>query len=161
MTEQTLIGIAQMKISRDPNEILIAPNLGSCLGVAVYDQSLHLGGLIHCLLPLSKSDPEKARQNPFMYVDTGVTLMLEQMLALGAHRNSLVIAVAGAGNINDHNNVFEIGKKNYTVLKKFLWKNNLLITGEHVGDALSRTMSLNIGTGKATVKVQGETIQLA
>lgn len=161
MSEQTLIGIAQMKISQKPEEILVAPNLGSCLGVSVYDQKCKLAGLIHCLLPHSKSDPEKARNNPYMYVDTGVALMLDQMFARGADRSTLIITVAGGGNMNDENNVFEIGKKNFTILKKILWKNNLLIKAEHVGETFSRTVSLHVGTGKTFVKTRGETFELS
>ena len=160
MAQESLIGISQMKISQDPCEILVAPNLGSCLGVSVYDYTSKLAGLIHCLLPHSKSDPEKAKSNPLMYVDTGVALMLDQMFSRGANRNTLIITVGGGGNINDQNNVFEIGKKNITVLKKFLWKNNLLIKAEHVGDSFSRTVSLHVGTGKTFVKVQGKIIEL-
>ena len=160
MSNQTLIGIAQMKVSADPGEILVAPNLGSCLGISIYDPVLKLGGLIHCLLPMSKSDPEKAKNNPCMYVDTGVAYILEQLFSRGADRKTLVIAVAGGGNINDENNVFEIGKKNYTILKKFLWKNNLLLRAENVGDSVSRTVSLHIGSGKTYLKINGETTEL-
>lgn len=160
MEEQTLIGIAQMKVSKNPTEILIAPNLGSCLGISVYDQINKIGGMIHCLLPLSKSDPDKASKNPCMYVDSGFAFLLDQMFEMGADKKNLIISVAGGGNINDENNVFEIGKKNYTVLKKLLWKNNLLIKAEHVGDNFSKTVSLNIGTGKTQVKVQGQIIEL-
>lgn len=161
MGAQTMVGIAQMRISRDPDEILIAPNLGSCLGVSVYDPIHKTAGLIHCLLPLSKSDPAKAKENPCMYVDTGVALLLESMISSGAELKALIIAVAGGGNINDENNVFEIGKKNFTVFKKLLWKNNLLLKGEHIGHRFSRTVSVHVGTGETFVKVQGETLQLA
>ncbi|MBX7136912.1 MAG: chemotaxis protein CheD [Oligoflexia bacterium] len=150
-----------MKISEDPNEVLVAPNLGSCLGVSVYDPKRRLAGLIHCLLPLSKSDPQKAQQNPYMYVDTGMAAMLDQMVSRGADPKHLIISVGGGANINDENNVFEIGKKNLTVLKKFLWKNNLLLKAEHVGESVSRTVSLHVGSGKTLVKTQGQTIELS
>ncbi len=158
--KQTMIGIAQMKVSADPTEVLIAPNLGSCLGISVYDPVRKFGGMIHCLLPNSKSDLEKAAQNPCMYVDTGVAMLLEQILSRGAEKKQLIITVAGGANINDENNVFEIGKKNYTILKKILWKNNLLIKAEHVGLSISRTVALSINSGKTTLKIQGEWISL-
>lgn len=160
MQKQILVGIAQMKISQDQDEILVAPNLGSCVGVAIYETNLHLAGLIHCLLPLSKSDLEKAQNNPCMYVDTGVALLLDQMFAHGADKKNIIIKVAGGGNINDTNNVFEIGKKNYTVLKKLLWKNNLLLKSEHIGDAMSKTISLHVATGKVFVKTNGQVLEL-
>jgi chemotaxis protein CheD len=161
MGKQSFVGIAQMKLTRDGEELLVAPNLGSCLGVSVYDPKQKLGGMIHCLLPLSSSDPEKAKQNPCMYVDTGVAYLLEQMIANGSELKALIIAVAGGSNINDANNVFEIGKKNITVLRKLLWRNNLLVKGEHVGENFSRTVTLDMATGKTTVKYQGKVIDLA
>lgn len=157
---QHFVGIAQMKVSNKPTDILIAPNLGSCLGIAVYDPEHHSGGLVHCLLPLSKSDPEKAKQNPCMYIDTGFSLLLETLLKNGADKKKLVIAAVGGANINDENNVFEIGKRNHTVLKKLLWKNQLLLKAEHIGDSISRTLSLHVGTGSLTLKVKGELINL-
>jgi chemotaxis protein CheD len=157
---QHFVGIAEMKISSDPEDVLIAPNLGSCLGIAVYDQIRKRGGLIHCLLPLSKADPEKAAKNPFMYVDTGVTALLENLLSEGADRKQLSIVVIGGANINDESNVFEIGKRNYTVLKKILWKNNLLVRSENVGECVSRTLSLHIENGKTLMKVNGKTFEL-
>ena len=160
MSNEHQIGIAQMKISNNPADVLVAPNLGSCLGIAVYDPLLKRGGLVHCLLPLSKSDPAKAAQNPCMYVDTGFAHLLEILLSSGTDKKKLSITVVGGANINDENNVFEIGKKNHTILKKLLWKNNLLLRAEQVGDSFSRTLFLHIGSGKTFLKAKGETIEL-
>ena len=52
--------------------------------------------------------------------------------------------------------MFNIGKKNYTVFRKIVWKNNLLIMGEDVGGACSRTLSLKVGTGEVTLRMGGE-----
>lgn len=160
MANNRHVGIAEMIISTSADDILIAPNLGSCLGVAVFDPVAKIGGLIHCLLPLSKSDPEKAQKQPYMYVDTGVTNMLTLLLQKGAQKERLQIIAAGAGQINDANGVFNIGSKNHTVFRKVMWKNNLLIGKEHVGGNLSRTFSLHIASGQVWVKTGGENIQL-
>ena len=157
MSQDNNIGIAQMKVSDDPSTVLTAPHLGSCLGIAIYDPVKKIGGVIHCLLPMSKSDPEKAKEKPCMYVDTGVVKLLEELIKMGADKKNLVIIVAGGAQINDKNNVFEIGKKNFTVLRKILWKNNLLIKAQDVGASHSRTVSLNIGTGEVLLKANGET----
>ena len=153
---QHMIGIAQMKVSQIPTDTLIAPNLGSCLGIAVHDPIRMTGGLIHCLLPLSKSDPQKASFNPCTYVDTGLSALLDELLAKGSDMKKLTIVAVGGANMNDDNNVFEIGKKNITVLKKLLWKNGLLLKAESLGSSCSRTLSLEIGTGRTFVKMNGE-----
>jgi chemotaxis protein CheD len=157
---QHYAGIGQMVISSESSDILIAPNLGSCVAVAVYDIKTKVCGMIHCLLPMSKSDPSKAQENPCLYVDTGVAKLLEDVMKKGANKKDLQIYVAGGANINDDNNIFEIGKKNYTVLKKILWKNSLLIKAEHVGDSVSRTLTLDVGQCKVSLKVKGQVFDL-
>ena len=162
MTERNLrsVGIGEMIVSDASNYLLSAPNLGSCLGVAAYDPVAKIGGLIHLFLPLSTSNLERSKQQPCAYVDTGTVCMFNELVKRGAQVRQMVIAVAGGSNINDNNNVFEIGKKNYTVLRKVLWKNNLLIKAEHVGENFSRTVTLDIATGEVLVKVQGNIVKL-
>ena len=160
MENRILIGIAQMEISDDSSTILCAPHLGSCLGISVYDPKSKRGGMIHCLLPSSASDPQKAKEKPCMYVDTGFVYMLNKMIGMGSAKSDMIICVAGGAQINDKNNVFEIGKKNYTILRKLMWKNNLLLKGEHIGEELSRTVSLNINTGEVWVAAGGKQIKL-
>jgi chemotaxis protein CheD len=155
-----MAGIGEMVLSDTPGESLSAPNLGSCLGIAVYNPKLKLGGLIHCLLPLSKQNPEKAAKEPIIYVDTGVAELLKVFLARGAQKKDLIIAVAGGSNINDTGNVFEIGKKNYAALRKILWKNELLIRAEDIGGNHSRTITLVIDTGEVLVRSNNGTISL-
>ena len=154
------VGIGELKFAKGPQDLLVASNLGSCLGLAAYVPSTGEGGLLHCLLPLSKSDPQKAATRPTMFVDLGVPLLLEPLLKSGVSKNDIILYAAGCANINDEQNVFEIGKKNYTVLRKILWKNGMLIKAEHVGEAFGRTLSLEGGTGRVTVKAQGETVTL-
>ena len=150
-----------MVISDKPSDVIIAPNLGSCLGISAYDKKKKIGGRIHCLLPLSNANPDKAKTEPYTYVDTGVVLLLNDLLSRGCAKSDLVIVVAGGSNINDENNVFEIGKKNYTILRKVLWKNNLLIKAEHIGDKISRTVSLHIESGEVWLRTQGQESKLA
>ena len=160
MENQQVVGIAQFAVSDKPTDVLVAPNLGSCLGIAIYDFKNKFGGMVHCLLPLSKSDPEKASKSPCMYVDTGFALLMEKLIGKGSNKKDLQIVAVGGANINDDNNVFEIGKKNHTVLKKILWKNGLLLRSEHIGDTYSRTLSLYIEDGKVVLRAQGQALEL-
>ena len=54
------VDISDMKVSTNPEEILVTYSLGSCVGVVLYDPVVRVGGMIHCMLPLSRIDPEKA-----------------------------------------------------------------------------------------------------
>jgi len=46
---------------------------------------------------------------------------------------------------------FKIGKRNFTVLRKLLWKNGFIIAAQDVGGYNSRTMSLRISDGLVTI----------
>ena len=160
MSQKRFVNIAEMVISDSADDQLIAPNLGSCLGIAIYDRKKKIGGLIHCLLPTAKSDPAKAEQSPCTYVDTGFHLLFESMHNKGCSREDLVIVVVGGASINDPNGVFEIGKKNFTILRKLLWKNNLLMHANDVGGGSSRTLTLSIAEGSMTLKTEGKETKL-
>ncbi len=154
------VGIAEMKVSNDPGDVLATYALGSCVGVSLYDPVGRVGGLIHCMLPLSRIDPVKAERNPLMYVDTGMSVLLQTMFDHGAQRKSLVAKVAGASRIMDAGGIFNIGERNYTVVRKVLWKNDILIAGEDVGGSLPRTMYLYLDSGRTVLKVAGEEKEL-
>ncbi|GMV90334.1 MAG: chemotaxis protein CheD [Candidatus Hydrogenedentes bacterium] len=149
------VGISEMLVSRQAEDVLVTYSLGSCVGVAVYDPEIQVGGLIHCMLPLSRLDPERAKRTPEMFTDTGVPALLKAVLDLGASRKRLVVRVAGGAAPLSDNGVFKIGERNYTVLRKVLWKNDILIAGESVGGTVARTMTLYMDTGRTTVRTGG------
>ena len=147
-----VIGVADWCVAARPGDILVTYSLGSCIGLSLYDPVTKIGGLIHCMLPLSKSDAEKAARNPAMYVDTGVVLLIQKMLSLGADKRRLVAKLAGASKVMDKKDMFRIGERNYVVVRKILWKNDILIAGEDVGGSIPRTMTLYLADGRTTIK---------
>lgn len=154
------VDISDMKVSDDPNHILVTYSLGSCIGLALYDPVVGVGGLIHCMLPMAKIDLEKARARPFMFVDTGVSQLLKTLFEMGAQRNNLVAKLAGAGSPLGREETFRIGQRNYTILRKLLWKNSILIDAEDIGGAKARTMYLYMSDGLVTVKSEGKEVPL-
>ncbi len=157
---KVVVDISGLEVSDDPSEVLVTYSLGSCLGLGVYDPVARIGGLVHCMLPLSKIDQQKAGRKPGMFVDTGVPHLLEAVFERGAQKKHLRIWAAGCAHLLDDNNLFRIGERNYTVLRKLLWKNNLLITGEHVGGTISRTVRLQVATGRFTIHTGGQELEL-
>ncbi len=157
---QHVIGIGEMTVSRDPADLLVTYSLGSCVGLSLYDPVVGVGGLIHCMLPLSKIDPEKAKRNPERFTDTGVVRLLQELIDQGADRKRIVAKVAGAANLLDEKGLFKIGQRNHTVLRKVLWKNNVLIDAEDVGGTIARTMYLHMESGATTIKSQGREVPL-
>ncbi|HOA74620.1 MAG TPA: chemotaxis protein CheD [Phycisphaerae bacterium] len=156
----TVVDIADMRVSRDPQVDLVTYSLGSCIGVAIWDPEVRVGGLLHYMLPQSSISPEKARTNPAMFADTGIPYLFRSAYELGAVKKRLIVKVAGGSSLLDDNGTFNIGKRNYIILRKIFWKNGILIDAEDVGGSISRTVRLEVGTGRVTVKNRGKEIEL-
>lgn len=150
------VGISELIVSRDPSDVIVTYSLGSCVGLVLYDPVIKVGGMIHCMLPLSKIDEAKAQKAPAMFVDTGVTQMIQDMFNLGADRGRLQARVAGGGSPMDDKGMFKIGERNYGVLRKVLWKNSILIAAEDVFGTAARTMYLYLDTGRVVIRSNGQ-----
>jgi len=152
-----IVGVAEMIVSQRRGEHLITYALGSCLGIAVHDATVGVGGLLHVMLPQSSIDPERARAQPAAFVDTGVPALFRECYKCGAKKERMTVYVAGGAytgaNDQDH---FQIGKRNLVALRRLLWKNGVLVRAEDVGGVLTaRTMQLSIGTGEVTLRYGG------
>jgi chemotaxis protein CheD len=154
------VEISDLQVSGDPEAVIVTYALGSCIAVIVYDPVRRAGGMIHYMLPLSETAPEKAKARPAMFADTGIPLLFQTLYAQGCEKRSLVVKVAGGGALYDDKGIFAIGKRNYTILRKMFWKAGVIIAAEDVGGAKSRTARLYVGTGRCTISSQGEEVEL-
>lgn len=145
-----IVLVGNMKVGKE-GDTIVTYALGTSLGLIAYDPVAKVGGLLHAMLPLSKSDPKKAEANPCIFVDTGVPKLLDEIYSMGGEKSRLVIKAAGCSRPEGDNEMFKIGEKNYAVLKKILWKNNILLETEDVGGGANRTVQFNISTGEMTV----------
>lgn len=152
---EIVIGISESAVSGNPQDVLITYSLGSCVGLTLHDAQSGVGGMLHAMMPLSSMDPRKAAEHPAMFTDTGVASLLQALFDLGAKRENIVAKVAGAAVQLDQSGLFRIGERNHMVLRRVLWKNDILLAAEDVGGSLSRTMVLQVGTGRTLVKSNG------
>ena len=159
-TLESVVGISGMRASADPTMTLVTYSLGSCIGLSLYDPVAGVGGLLHAMMPVSTADPVKAAENPAMYTDTGVSALLQAVFDLGATRRNVIAKVAGAASQMDSACMFRIGERNYMVLRKVLWKNDILIASEVIGGSSSRTMYLEMATGRTLVRSNGSVREL-
>jgi chemotaxis protein CheD len=154
-----IVGVADMKVSANPNDTLITYALGSCLGITIHDPVACVGGLLHVMLPSSIVDPGRAKEDPFMFVDTGFPRLFEECQKAGAVKEHMVLKVAGGAcaHGNEEDDYFQIGKRNFIMLKKLLWQNGLLLKAYDIGGSCSRTMSLDVCSGSVLLKINGIT----
>jgi chemotaxis protein CheD len=151
-----IVGVGDMKVSNNPEAILATYSLGSCIGVGIYDPFVKVGGLLHYMLPESSLDLSKAQKNPYMFGDSGIPLLFKESYRLGAKKTRLKVMVLGGAQILDQNGLFNIGKRNHTLVRKMLWKNNIMVDFEAAGGVVNRTIKLSVENGEAWLKVSGE-----
>ena len=151
-----IVGVSDMKVTNDIEAVLVTYSLGSCIGVAIYDSVVRVGGLLHYMLPESSLDQEKARKNPYMFADTGIPALFKAAYKLGAKKQRMKVIVVGGSQVLDQKGFFNIGKRNDIAVRKMFHKNNVIIDYKDVGGTVNRTIKLAINTGDIWLKVSGK-----
>jgi chemotaxis protein CheD len=152
--------MADGKLSNEADSLLVTYALGSCIAVAFHDPVTNIGGMVHYMLPDSTVDREKAQARPWMFADTSIPMLLNQLVKAGASRQRMKVYLAGGAQVLDAGGFFEIGKRNYLAARKLLWKAGLLVKAEDVGGSISRTVRLHLDDGRFIVRTaaQQETV---
>jgi chemotaxis protein CheD len=149
------VGVADCRVCNDPGNVLITYALGSCVAVMIYDPQAKVGGLLHFMLPESQIDLEKAAKQPYMFADTGIPRLFHQAYELGAEKRRLVVRAAGGSQLMDPEGTFNIGKRNYAAMRKILWKAGVMIQTEEIGGNVSRTVRMEVSTGRVFLRQGG------
>ena len=150
------VGIADLNLVLDPGYIMTI-GLGSCIGIALYDKILKVAGLAHIMLP--DSTQFKTINNPMKFADLAIPILIEKMEKQGCKKRNLIAKIAGGAsmfNFSDKSIISDIGKRNSDAVKKTLKENGIPIIAEEIGGDKGRTMILNAGDGKVTLKVVGK-----
>jgi len=150
--KRILVNVADAKVSNDPRDVLVTYSLGSCIGVCLYDPVAHIGGMLHYQLPDSKMDKAKASRKPFMFANSGMEIIIEKLLSIGANKKRLQIKIAGAATMHIGTQKSDIGKRNHLAIRHILWKEGMLLNAEDIGGTSPRHMYLNIANGTVVVR---------
>lgn len=146
------VGFGKHEVSREPNVILTAFGLGSCVAVSFYDPVEKLAGMIHVALPVS---PKPDDPSPTKYADTGIPILLNDMEKQGADKKRFVVKVVGGAQILKLNlglASLEIGERNIKSVKETLKMLGLRINAEEIGGERGRTYKVHVSTGKSIIK---------
>ncbi|WP_347491368.1 chemotaxis protein CheD [Desulfoscipio sp. XC116] len=158
--EDIHVGIGEYKFSRSPGR-LVTLGLGSCVGVAVWDPVIKIGGLLHIMLPNSEDFSKITKQEK--YADLGIPLMLNELIRNGAAKARLVAKLIGGAQMFtgvDKKQLFNIGERNIEMSRKILKQMSIHIVSEDVGGNKGRTMYLDLENGEVLVKTLGKNIKV-
>lgn len=156
MMSSLIVGIGDCKVSKDPADVLVTHALGSCIAVLIHDPVAKVAGLLHYMLPESSLDADKADKRPYMFADTGIPLLFKSAYQLGAVKSRMVVMAAGGAQMLDPNGTFNIGQRNHTAMRKIFWKAGVIVHKEEVGGTSSRTVRIDVDSGRVQLRTSGE-----
>ena len=147
------VGMADMNVCSAPDSI-ITLGLGSCVGVVLYDETKHVAGLIHIMLPDSSLGRSETI-NIAKFADTGIEGLIDRLKAEGVQKFTLKAKIAGGAQMfqfTSDKDSMRIGPRNVEAVKLQLKKHGIRITAEDTGGNSGRTIEFDPQTCKLNVR---------
>ena len=151
------VGMGEVRASKDPDTVLVAYGLGSCVGVCIYDPVARVGGLAHVMLPYSA---EAFAQGPSgKFADCAIPMLIDEVTRLGASARRLAAKIAGGAQLLDAPGFgasFNVGQRNVEAVKAVLDRYRVPLLAAETGGKRGRTLAMHVGSCRIVVRIFGE-----
>lgn len=131
---------------------LIKSLLGSCIGLAVHDRIVGIGGLAHIVLPSS----EGYIGPPGKFADTAISELIRRIEEQGGCQRNMVAKLAGGARMFHCESSLTVGERNLETIKRHLQERSIPVCGQHCGGTSGRRMVFYPRTGRVTIGLIGE-----
>lgn len=134
-----------------PPAVLVAPALGSCVGVALYDPVTRRGAMAHVMLPR----PMDAEVGGLLerFAEYAVPRLVNALREEGSLQSRLVAKLAGGAAMFRADSVLAtIGERNVAEVKRQLTLLRIPVLAEDTGGSHARTVELHLETGVLLVR---------
>ncbi len=155
------VGLGQLAVSANPRDVLAALGLGSCIGLVVVDPVARVAGMVHVMLPEANGSAAAAT-NEGKYADTAVPALLAAVRRLGADPARLVCKMAGGAQMFANGSgagILNIGARNAIAVRAALQMHGLRLRAAQTGGSVGRTMEVEVGSGRTTVRSVGGPVE--
>lgn len=156
MGEMIKVGMADLNVCSSPNA-LTTLGLGSCVGIVLYDPVRRIAGMVHVMLP--DSTKILNNDNKAKFADTGIDVLIQKMIMLGADRRVLIAKIAGGSQMfafHNNNEMMRIGDRNVEATKYKLQQLGIMIKAEDTGSNYGRTIEFYSESGALLIKSVGK-----
>ncbi|OPY31804.1 MAG: Chemoreceptor glutamine deamidase CheD [Methanomassiliicoccales archaeon PtaU1.Bin124] len=152
-------GVGEYHLVSAPGK-LTCIGLGSCVGIAIYDLRLGIGGMAHAMLP--KYDEGRDKKNASKYADSSIFIMVDELIELGCSKVSLRAKMAGGAQMFSFitSDSLNIGQRNADVARETLKKERIPLVGEHCGGSKGRTTVFDPSTAQYRVQIGPESFEI-
>ncbi|MFH1075372.1 MAG: chemotaxis protein CheD [Pseudomonadota bacterium] len=153
-----LLGIGELGVTNIQGEVLKTLALGSCVSTVFLHPTTRTIGMVHIALPDSSIGGANALERPGYFADTAIPALIAEMKKKGCAENAkdMIVKLAGGAQIMDPKNTFNIGKRNVIAIKKILWSYGMGAVAENVGGTYSRSVTVDVDTGRVVLSSPGK-----
>ena len=149
---RVVVGIGELAVSQNPNEVIVTHALGSCIAVCIFDPVVRVAAMLHFLLPESQINAERAKNQPAAFADTGIPMLFQTAYKYGLDKKRAIVKLAGGAELGDSGgSALQIGRRNALAAKNLLWKNGVLVKSQDVGGSVARTVYLSVQDGRMQI----------
>lgn len=156
MSQIIKVGMADLNICFSPDG-LTTLGLGSCVGIALRDPVLKMGGLAHIMLPDSTKIRSTTLNIP-KFADTGIEELVKRMEAKGARRSRMTAKLAGGASMfafQGNSDMAQVGDRNVEASRRKLAQLRIPILAQDTGKNFGRTVIFYPETGDYVIRAVG------
>ena len=151
-----MVRMAEQAISSNREDTLVSLGLGSCIGLALFDQDAGVAGLSHIVLPESNS----RGGTPAKFADTAVPHLIESVVKAGANRARLKAVLCGGAHMfaapTSSSSLLQIGDRNATQTLAALKASRIPVRAQDTGGSSGRSVEVRVATGEVLVRSVGK-----
>jgi chemotaxis protein CheD len=132
------VRMGEIAVSSNPDDVLLAIGLGSCIGLALVDRRRGVAGLAHVMLPEALAGGGPVGK----FADLAVPELVARVIALGASRPMLKAVLVGGAQMFSLGSsaAMDIGVRNDAAVRDALRKERISIAAAEVGGSQGRTI---------------------
>ncbi len=152
-----VVGIGEIKVGKEP--AVIRTNLGSCIGVCLYEKDKRLGGMLHLMLPSANGHDNKPGFRKTKYADTGLPELIGELRrTYGTTEQTLTAKIFGGAKLLKAVTQ-DIGMDNEKAVREILKNVGIRIIAAKTGGDKGYQIDFNLVTGAVSCRVFGQTAQ--
>ena len=152
MARRVLVEQGNVVVSNNPDEVLEARGIASCVVVCVHDPQARAGGIAYIMMPTSLVEDERCPAGAF--ADKAVRTLMSQMAVKEAEvANCQVTLVGGAEMLGAmlSDAVSGLGRRNIQAVESLLRTRRMGVTNRQLGGHRARDVGLRIADGQIVV----------
>ena len=151
------VGVGERAVTNTPGDVIRLVGLGSHIGVLLYSIETHTAAILHVAFPKSEINPKKALLQPGTFADTGVPMIIHEIMETGVHSTQdLSVKLVGGAIVRGCNEAFSVGGRTHDAIINILKKYNLNVEVSDLGGSINRTVSFDVSTGRVVVSSPGK-----